>query len=156
MEKFQETFLNLFQLNFYSSLSYSIYFRHIPAIWFQHFIDLCKPSYIRNHNLKNNFFMTNLHIFSFSLTWFLHTWICLLNYSYIMCRVIFSFSTVFLYFAENIFFVFKGYNIITIYIIKQDIRIYVVYGRPNGWTNWAEIFDNTYGRPRSVTGYKKY
>ena len=73
-----------------------------------------------------------------------------------MCRVIFSFSTFLLYFAENICFVFKGYNIITIYIIKQDIRIYVVYGRPNSWTNWAEIFDNTYGRPRSVTGYKKF
>ena len=27
-----------------------------------------------------------------------------------------------------------------IYIIKQDIRIYVPYSRPNGWTDWAEIF----------------
>jgi len=26
-----------------------------------------------------------------------------------------------------------------IYIIKQDIRIYVPYGRPNGWTEWPEI-----------------
>ena len=25
-----------------------------------------------------------------------------------------------------------------IYIIKQDIRIYVPYSRPNGWTDWAE------------------
>ena len=23
------------------------------------------------------------------------------------------------------------------YIIKQDIRIYVPYSRPNGWTDWA-------------------
>ena len=27
-----------------------------------------------------------------------------------------------------------------IYIIKQDIRKYVPYSRPNGWTDWAEIF----------------
>ena len=27
----------------------------------------------------------------------------------------------------------------TIFIIKQDIRIYVPYSRPNGWTDWAEI-----------------
>ena len=26
------------------------------------------------------------------------------------------------------------------YIIKQDIRLYVPYSRPNGWTDWAEIF----------------
>ena len=30
--------------------------------------------------------------------------------------------------------------LIYIYIIKQDIRIYVPYSRPNGWTDWAEIF----------------
>ena len=28
----------------------------------------------------------------------------------------------------------------TIYIMKQDIRIYVPYSRPNGWTDWANIF----------------
>ena len=28
-----------------------------------------------------------------------------------------------------------------IYILKQDIRtLYVAYRRPNGWTDWAEIF----------------
>ena len=27
-----------------------------------------------------------------------------------------------------------------IYIIKQDSHIYVPYSRPNGWTDWAEIF----------------
>ena len=27
-----------------------------------------------------------------------------------------------------------------VYVIKQDIGIYVVYSRPNGWTEWAEIF----------------
>jgi len=27
-----------------------------------------------------------------------------------------------------------------IFIIKQDIRIYVSYSRPNGWTEWADIF----------------
>ena len=27
-----------------------------------------------------------------------------------------------------------------IFIIKQDIRLYVPYSRPNGWTDWAEIF----------------
>ena len=27
-----------------------------------------------------------------------------------------------------------------IYIIKQDDRIYVHFSRPNGWTEWAEIF----------------
>ena len=26
------------------------------------------------------------------------------------------------------------------YIIKQDFRICVPYSRPNGWTEWAEIF----------------
>ena len=31
-------------------------------------------------------------------------------------------------------------NILQIYIIKQDIRIYVPYSRPNGWTEWAKIF----------------
>ena len=25
-------------------------------------------------------------------------------------------------------------------IIKQDIRIYIHYSRPNGWTEWADIF----------------
>ena len=29
---------------------------------------------------------------------------------------------------------------VPIYIIKQDIRIYVPYSRPNCWTDWAEIF----------------
>ena len=33
-----------------------------------------------------------------------------------------------------------SYNPTIIYIIKQDIRIYVPYSRPNGWTDWAEIF----------------
>ena len=28
-------------------------------------------------------------------------------------------------------------------IIKQDIRIYVTNSRPNGWTEWAEIFVDT-------------
>ncbi len=27
-----------------------------------------------------------------------------------------------------------------IYIKKLDIRIYVGYSRPNGWTDWVEIF----------------
>ena len=27
-----------------------------------------------------------------------------------------------------------------IYIIKQDIRLYVPYSRPNDWTDWAESF----------------
>ena len=27
-----------------------------------------------------------------------------------------------------------------IYIIKQDIRIYVPNRRPNGWTEWTDIF----------------
>ena len=27
-----------------------------------------------------------------------------------------------------------------IYIIKQDSHIYVPYSRPNGWTDWADIF----------------
>jgi len=27
-----------------------------------------------------------------------------------------------------------------IYIIKQDIQIYVAYSRPNGLTDWAETF----------------
>ena len=33
-------------------------------------------------------------------------------------------------------------QVINIYIIKQDIRIYihVAYNRPNGWTDWAEVF----------------
>ena len=26
------------------------------------------------------------------------------------------------------------------FIIKQDSHIYVPYSRPNGWTDWAEIF----------------
>ena len=26
-----------------------------------------------------------------------------------------------------------------IYIIKQDIRIYVPYSRPYGWTDWADM-----------------
>ena len=30
--------------------------------------------------------------------------------------------------------------IVIFYIIKQDIRIYVPYSWPNGWTDWAEIF----------------
>ena len=31
-------------------------------------------------------------------------------------------------------------NIQEIYIIKQDIRIYVPYSLPNGWTDWAKNF----------------
>ena len=31
-------------------------------------------------------------------------------------------------------------GIIIIYMIKQDIRIYVPYNRPNGWTEWANNF----------------
>ena len=31
-------------------------------------------------------------------------------------------------------------NQISIYIIKQDIRIYVSYSRPKGWTELANIF----------------
>ena len=27
-----------------------------------------------------------------------------------------------------------------IYIMKQDIHIYAAYSRPNGWTEWADIF----------------
>ena len=27
-----------------------------------------------------------------------------------------------------------------IYVIKQDIHIYVAYSRLNGWTEWAESF----------------
>ena len=27
-----------------------------------------------------------------------------------------------------------------IFMIKQDIHIYVAYSRPDGWTDWAEIF----------------
>ena len=26
------------------------------------------------------------------------------------------------------------------YKVRQDIRIYVPSGRPNGWTEWAEFF----------------
>ena len=37
-----------------------------------------------------------------------------------------------------------------IYIIKQDIRIYVAYSRPNGWTDWAELLLNTHGWPGGV------
>ena len=34
-----------------------------------------------------------------------------------------------------------GYsNHLFIYIIKQDIHIYVAYSRPNGWTDLAGIF----------------
>ena len=88
--------------------------------------------------------MTNLHIFSFSSTWFLHTWICLLNYSYIRCRVIFSFSTFLFYFAENICFVFKGYNNITIYIITRHSYICCVWPakRPDhlGWNFWEHLW----------------
>ena len=40
-----------------------------------------------------------------------------------------------------------------IYIIKQDIRIYVVYSRPNGWIDWAENFC---GHTGSVIGYKDF
>ena len=30
--------------------------------------------------------------------------------------------------------------LLSIYIIKQDIHIHVAYSRPNGWTEWADIF----------------
>ena len=29
--------------------------------------------------------------------------------------------------------------VVYIYTIKQEIRIYVPYSRPNGWTEWAEF-----------------
>ena len=31
-------------------------------------------------------------------------------------------------------------QILTIFIIKQDIHIYVAYSQQNGWTDWAEFF----------------
>ena len=34
---------------------------------------------------------------------------------------------------------FAGF-LLQIYIIKQDIHIYVPYNRPNGWTDWAKFF----------------
>ena len=45
-------------------------------------------------------------------------------------------------FTQNKFQKLEPYRLdsIHIYTIKQDIRIYVPYSRPNGWTDWAEIF----------------
>ena len=45
--------------------------------------------------------------------------------------------------TENIYLKIKINTIninVVFYIIKQDIHIYVPYSRPNGWTEWAEIF----------------
>ena len=39
-------------------------------------------------------------------------------------------------------------------IKKQGIRTYVLYRRPNGWTDWAEIFADTHGWPGDVSGSK--
>ena len=39
-----------------------------------------------------------------------------------------------------------------IYIIKQDSHIYVPYSRPNGWTDWAEIFCGHSEAPGNVLG----
>ena len=36
--------------------------------------------------------------------------------------------------------IFRRDTLLSIYIIKQDIRIYVPCSRPNGWTDWADIF----------------
>ena len=48
---------------------------------------------------------------------------------YILCRVLLTGMN------DNKL-IYKGYHIcIIIYIIKQDIRIYVPYSRPNGWTD---------------------
>ena len=41
-----------------------------------------------------------------------------------------------------------------IYIIKQDIHIHVAYSRPNGRTDWAEIFVDTNGWPGDGIGKK--
>ena len=30
---------------------------------------------------------------------------------------------------------------------KKGIHIYVAYSRPNGWTEWTEIFVDTHGWP---------
>ena len=38
------------------------------------------------------------------------------------------------------------------YIIKQDIHIYVPFGRPNGWTEYAEFFVDTHGCPGVFIG----
>ena len=40
-----------------------------------------------------------------------------------------------IYLLNTTFFFIK-----LIYLIKQDIRIFVAYSRPNGWTEWADIF----------------
>ena len=40
------------------------------------------------------------------------------------------------------------------FYLKQDIRLYVPYSQPNGWTDWAEIFVDTHGWPVGVLGYK--
>ena len=36
--------------------------------------------------------------------------------------------------------VWPAIGYIYIYIIKGDFRIHVLYSRPNGWTEWADIF----------------
>ena len=38
---------------------------------------------------------------------------------------------------------YKCFQTMVIYTIKQDIRIYVHFSRPNGWTEWAELFFNS-------------
>ena len=35
---------------------------------------------------------------------------------------------------------------LTIYILNQDIRIYVHSNRPNGWTEWADFFCHRHRR----------
>ena len=44
-----------------------------------------------------------------------------------------------IYLLNTTFFFIK-----LIYLIKQDIRIFVAYSRPNGWTEWADIFSGHY------------
>ena len=48
---------------------------------------------------------------------------------------------------QNIEYSIKKYTIFdlknleyTIYMIKQDIHIYLPYSRPSGWTEWADFF----------------
>jgi len=58
-------------------------------------------------------------------------------------------------FGSAVWQLFYDSNVNIIVKIKQDIHIHVSYSRPNGGTEWAEIFCGDSWVAESVLGLKK-
>ena len=63
-----------------------------------------------------------------------------LKSAYFFFKICFKISLQYLTSTCLIIYYSYFYTLSLYLLIKQDIRIYVPYGRRNGWTEWAELF----------------